>query len=49
MVFSGIVEGTAVVSRVTKETGLYRVEIEASPDFLQVCRLEVACASMESA
>ena len=33
MVFSGIVEGTAVVSRVTKETGLYRVEIEASPDF----------------
>ena len=33
MVFSGIVEGTAVVSRVTKETGLYRVVIEASPDF----------------
>jgi len=33
MVFSGIVEGTAVVSRVTKETGLYKLEIETSPDF----------------
>ena len=33
MVFSGIVEGTAVVSRITKETGLYKLEIETSPDF----------------
>ena len=33
MVFSGIVEGTAVVSRVTKESGLYRLEVETSHDF----------------
>ena len=33
MVFSGIVEGTALVSRVTKETGLYRLEIKTDSDF----------------
>ena len=33
MVFSGIVEGTAVVSRVTKKVGLYRLEIETPVDF----------------
>ena len=33
MVFSGIVEGTAVVSRITKEPGLYRLEIETNSAF----------------
>ena len=33
MVFSGIVEGTGVVSRITKKTGLYRLEIETPSDF----------------
>jgi riboflavin synthase len=33
MVFSGIVEGTAVVSRITKKIGLYRLEIETPKDF----------------
>ena len=33
MVFSGIVESTALVSRVTKETGLYRLEIKTDSDF----------------
>ena len=33
MVFSGIVEGTAVVSRITKEPGLYRLEIKTASDF----------------
>ena len=36
MVFSGIVEGTALVSRVTKETGLYRLEIKTDSDFSSV-------------
>ena len=33
MVFSGIVEGTAVVSRVTKKAGLYKLEVETPVDF----------------
>ena len=33
MVFSGIIEGTAIVSRVTKKAGLYRLEIETPVDF----------------